>query len=166
MKFGKITSANVSTDALSLGGAIAGGALSGGLMTFVPQSQETLARGGMAFVGLLGAASVKPKTSVENLVKFALLGIGIRQSAELIKGFAGKEIQLTETSTASQKFVGGMVGLACPCDAAGTTPYLASPTINFPALRSAQALRNPQAMPLVREIYQEEAPQAVKVGAF
>lgn len=30
MKFGKITSANVSTDALSLGGAIAGGALSGG----------------------------------------------------------------------------------------------------------------------------------------
>lgn len=159
MKFGKITSANVSTDALSLGGAIAGGAISGGLMTFVPEKQETLARGGMAFVGLLGAASVKPKSSIENLVKFALLGIGIRQSAELIKGFAEKEIQISPESTASQKFVAGMTGLACPCD--GSTPYLASPTINFGALRNPQG-----ALPAVREVYEDEFAENVSTGNF
>lgn len=151
MKFGKITSANVSTNALSMGGAIAGGALSGGLMTFVPQKQALLARGGMAFVGLLGAASVKSKSSVENLVKFALLGIGIRQTAELIKGFAEKEIQVTETSTASQKFVAGMTGLACPGD---NTSYLAAPVIDF------SALRNPmEALPEGNNVYQNAETQ-------
>ena len=133
MKFGKITAANVSHDALSLGGALAGGALSGGIMTFVPQKQELLARGGMAAVGLLGAASLKAKSSAENLLKFALLGIGIRQASELITHFAGQQIQIDENSTAANKFVGGMVGLACPCD----QPALASPVINFPALRNA-----------------------------
>lgn len=117
-------------------------------MTFVPEKQALLARGGMAVVGLLGAASVKPKSSVENLVKFALLGIGIRQAAELIKGFAEKEIQVTEASTASQKFVAGMTGLACPCD---TTSYLAAPVIDF------SALRNPvESISQVSEVYQEE----------
>src|SRR5690606_2339597 len=107
---------NVSHDALSLGGALAGGALSGGIMTFVPEKQALLAKGGMAAVGLLGAASLKGKSSAENLVKFALLGIGIRQGSELIKHFAGQQIQIDETSTAANKFVGGMVGLASPCE--------------------------------------------------
>lgn len=146
MKFGKITAANVSHDALSLGGALAGGALSGGIMTFVPEKQALLAKGGMAAVGLLGAASLKGKTSAENLVKFALLGIGIRQGSELIKHFAGRQITIDETSTAANKFVGGMVGLACPCD---HVPALASPVINFPALRSADPYQ-------VQASYQEE----------
>lgn len=135
MKFGKITADNVSHDALSLGGALAGGALSGGIMTFVPEKQALLARGGMAGIGLLGAASLKGKSSAENLVKYALLGIGIAQGSALIKHFAGKSMHIDATSTASQKFVGGMVGLACPCN----TPALASPVINFAALRSASS---------------------------
>lgn len=130
MKFGKITAENVSHDALSLGGALAGGALSNGLMTFVPEKQALLARGGMAGIGLLGAATLKAKSSTENLVKFALLGIGIAQGAALIKHFAGQSMQIDQSSQAS-KFVGGMVGLACP-----NYPALASPMINFPALRS------------------------------
>ena len=138
MKFGKITAANVSHDALSLGGALAGGALSGGLMTFVPQNQALLAKGGMTAVGLLGAASLKGKTSAETLVKFALLGIGIRQGSELIKHFAGQQIHIDESSTTANRFVGGMVGLACPCN---DVPALASPVINFPALRSAGAFQ-------------------------
>ncbi len=138
MKFGKITTANVSHDALSLGGALAGGALSGGIMTFVPQKQELLARGGMTAVGLLGAASLKGKSSAENLVKFGLLGIAISQGSALIKHFASQQITIDENSTAANKFVGGMVGLACPCE---NTPSLASPVINFPALRNADGVR-------------------------
>lgn len=134
MNFGNITTANVSHNAISLAGALAGGALSGGAMTFVPQKQELLARGGMTVVGLLGAASLKGKSSVDALVKFALLGMGIRQGSELIKKFAAPQITIDETATASQKFIGGMVGLACPCD---DVPALASPVISFPALRNA-----------------------------
>ena len=133
MKFGKITADNVSHDALSLGGALAGGALSGGIMTFVPEKQALLARGGMAGIGLLGAATLKAKSSTENLVKFALLGIGIAQGSALIKHFAGQSMQFDQSSTPSQKFVGGMVGLAWPCD---TPVALDSPMINFPALTS------------------------------
>lgn len=153
MKFGKITAANVSHNALSVGGALAGGALSGGIMTFVPAKQELLARGGMTAVGLLGAASLKGKSSVETLVKMALLGIGIRQGSELIKKFAAPQISIDETSTASQKFVGGMAGLACPCD---NVPALASPVINFPALR------NPGYQ--LEESYQEEG--SSQISAF
>lgn len=156
MKFGKITTDNVSHDALSLGGALAGGALSGGIMTFVPQKQELLARGGMSAVGLLGAASLKGKSSAENLVKFILLGMGIRQGSELIKSFAAKEIQISEASTASQKFVGGMVGLACPCD---EEPYLASPVINFPALGNPSEMYND--MEPVSAYQSEEVPAGV-----
>lgn len=153
MKFGKIKAENVSHDALSLGGAVAGGALSGGLMTFVPAEQELLARGGMAVIGLAGAASLKAKSSAENLVKFALLGIGIAQGSALIKHFASKQISINETSTASQKFVGGMVGLACPCD----QPALGSPVIDF------GALRNPQGFIESEATYQDNTASA---GAF
>ncbi len=157
MKFGKITADNVSHDALSLGGALAGGALSGGIMTFVPEKQALLARGGMAGIGLLGAASVKGKSSAENLVKYALLGIGIAQGSALIKHFAGQSMQIDETSTASQKFVGGMVGLACPCD----TPALASPVINFAALRSANSNGS-----FLQDTYQDAVVDYVPSGAF
>lgn len=158
MKFGKITADNVSHDALSLGGVLAGGALSGGIMTFVPEKQQVLARGGMVGIGLLGAASVKGKSSAENLVKFALLGIGIAQGSALIKHFANKSMTIDATSTASQKFVGGMVGLACPCE----TPALASPVINFAALRSANV--NPS---FIQESYQAEVIEdEVSAGAF
>lgn len=158
MKFGKITADNVSHDALSLGGVLAGGALSGGIMTFVPEKQQVLARGGMVGIGLLGAASVKGKSSTENLVKFALLGIGIAQGSALIKHFASKSINVDATSTASQKFVGGMVGLACPCD----NPALASPVINFAALRNANV--NPA---YIQETYQAEVIEdGVSAGAF
>ena len=134
MKFGKITSANGSSNALAMGGALAGGALSGGLMTFVPAEQEVLARGGMAVVGLAGAASIKGTTSAERLVKFGLLGIAIAQGTALVNKFAQKQVTINETSTASQRFVGGMVGLACPCE--GSFAALASPVINFAALDS------------------------------
>jgi len=154
MKFGKITSQNVSTDALSLGGALAGGAISNGLMTFVPEKQEVLARGGMALTGLLGAASVKGTNSTENVVKFLLLGFGIAQGAALIKKFAAKEIQIDETSTASQKFVAGMVGLACPCE--NNYPALASPVINFAALRN----------PYEAQGDWNAAPEVQTIGAF
>ena len=157
MKFGKITADNVSHDALSLGGALAGGALSGGIMTFVPEKQAMLARGGMAGIGLLGAASIKGKSSTENLVKFALLGIGIAQGSALIKHFAGKSMQIDAASTASQKFVGGMVGLACPC----YSPSLASPVINFAALRSANSVG-----PFLQETYQDAVVDYVPSGAF
>jgi hypothetical protein len=140
MKFGKITSQNVSTNALSLGGALAGGAISNGLMTFVPEKQELLARGGMAFTGLLGAASVKGTKSTDKVVKFLLLGIGIAQGTALVKKYAAKAIQVDETSTASEKFVAGMVGLGCPCE--GSYPALASPIINFAALDSPSANYN------------------------
>lgn len=157
MKFGKITAANVSTDALSLGGALAGGALSNGIMTFVPQEQEVLARSGMAGVGLLGAASVKGKTSTSNLVKFALLGFGIAQGSALIKHFASQQMNINENSTASQRFVGGMVGLACPCSGGA----LASPVINFGALKSP-------GVPQIGDSFsnQEVETQQVQVGAF
>lgn len=157
MKFGKITADNVSHDALSLGGVLAGGALSGGIMTFVPEKQQVLARGGMVGIGLLGAASVKGKSSTENLVKFALLGIGIAQGSALIKHFASQSMTIDTTSTASQKFVGGMVGLACPC-----SPSLASPVINFAALRNANG--GPS---LIQESYHAEiVGDEVSAGAF
>lgn len=129
MKFGKITSANVSSNALAMGGALAGGALSNGLMTFVPAEQEVLARGGMTVVGLAGAASIKGTTSAERLVKFGLLGFAIAQGTALVNKFAQKQMDINETSTASQRFVGGMVGLACPCE--GAYPALAAPVLNF-----------------------------------
>ncbi len=134
MKFGKITAENVSYNALSLGGAIAGGALSNGLMTFVPAEQVLLARSGIAVVGLAGAASIKGKTSADNLVKGALLGLSIAQGVALVKKYAGDQITIDENSTASQKFVAGAVGLGCPNDNVGSYPALASPVINFPAL--------------------------------
>ena len=139
MKFGKITSAKVSHDAISLVGGLAGGAVSGGIMTFVPEKQKLLARGGMAGIGLLGAASLKGNTSAENLVKFALLGVAVAQGTALINHFASQQITIDENSTAANKFVGGMVGLGCPCDE--SQPALASPVINFPALRNADGVR-------------------------
>jgi hypothetical protein len=138
MKFGKITSKNVSTDALYLGGALAGGALSGGLMTFVPNEQEVLARGGMVGIGLLGAASVKGTSSADKVVKFLLLGMGIAQGAALIKKYAADSITIDAASTAPEKFVGGMVGLGCPCNGNGSYPALASPVINFAALSNSR----------------------------
>lgn len=134
MKFGKITAGNVSHNALSLGGVLAGGALSNGLMTFVPAEQVLLARGGMTVVGLAGAASIKGKSSSDNLVKFALLGLAVAQGTALVKKYVGDQVTIDENSTASQKFVGGMVGLGCPDDNVGSYPALASPVINFPAL--------------------------------
>lgn len=162
MKFGKITSQKVSHDALSLGGAVAGGALSGGLMTLVPAEQEVLARGGMAAIGLFGASSVKGATSSENLVKFALLGIGIKQTLELIKHFGAQSVTIDETSTASQKFVGGTLGLACPCE--DEMPALAAPTINFAALKGGMV--NPQISEVYQEGNQEMEPKAITAGAF
>jgi hypothetical protein len=132
MKFGKITSQNVSTNAISVAGALAGGAISNGLMTLVPEKQELLARGGMAVTGLVGAASVKGTNSTEKLVKFLLLGFGIAQGAALIKKFSADQIQIDESSSASEKFVAGMAGLACPCE--DNYAALASPVINFAAL--------------------------------
>lgn len=153
MKFGKITAENVSHNALSLGGALAGGALSGGIMTFVPEKQALLAKGGMAVVGLVGAASIKAKSSAENLVKFILLGAAIRQGTELITHVVKDKITV-DPASASSKFVGGMVGLACPCE---TAPYLASPVINFPALG------NPYQEEVVDQQY---ATEELPAGAF
>src|SRR5690554_3801164 len=132
MKFGKITAENVSRDAISLGGAVIGGALSGGAMTFVPEKQALLARGGMTAVSLLGAASLKGKTTTENLVRFALLGVGITQGAQLVKHFASQHIAVDANSSAGEKFLAGAMGLACPCGV--NSPALASPVIDFPAL--------------------------------
>ena len=162
MKFGKITSQKVSHDALSLGGALAGGALSGGLMTLVPADQKLYVRGGMVLTGLLGAASVKGATSAENAVKFALLGIGVRQAAELIKHFGSKSVTVDENSTSSEKFVAGTLGLACPCE---DTPALAAPTINFAALKGAMP------MPQIDSVYQDPAAventdHEIMAGAF
>jgi hypothetical protein len=134
MKFGKITAGNVSHDALSLGGVLAGGALSNGLMTFVPADQVLLARGGMTAIGLAGAASIKGKSSSDNLVKFALLGFAVAQGTALVKKYAGDQVQIDEASTSSEKFVAGMVGLGCACDGGDSPALGASPIINFPAL--------------------------------
>lgn len=158
MKFGKITSAKVSQNALSLGGAVGGGALSGGLMTLVPAEQKTLARAGVTGLSLLGAASLNPKTSAETLVQFALIGMAIRQSSELIKEFANKEIQVTPESTTSEKFVAGMAGLACPCEDT-TMPALASPIIDFAAL-------NPVKQPVLNEFNQTEEVVEVSSNIF
>lgn len=152
MKFGKITAENVSHNALSLGGALAGGALSGGIMTLVPEKQALLAKGGMAVVGLVGAASIKAKSSAENLVKFILLGVAIRQGSELITHVVKDQITVDPASTSS-KFVGGMVGLACPCD----YPALGSPVISFPALM------NPYEG---QEVVEEYAAEELPAGAF
>ena len=141
MKFGKITSKNVSQDALALGGALGGGALSGGIVTLVPEEQKTMARGGITALSLVGASSLKGTTSTEKLVKFLMIGMAIRQGSELIKEFAGKEIQLTEESSTSQKFVGGMVGLACPCEEQNNGALRAAPVINFEDLPGRAPVR-------------------------
>lgn len=137
MKIGKVTSASISNEALSLGSAVAGGAVSGGLMTLVPAEHKLVARGGMSVVGLLGASVIKGKGTIDTLAKFALLGLGIQQAGELVKHFASQSISIDETSTASQKFLGGMVGLACPCD---DYPALASPVVSFPPVASRSAI--------------------------
>lgn len=156
MKFGKITSAKVAENALILGGAFGGGAISGGLVTLVPEEQKLYARGGMMLLGVLGASALKPKTSGETLVQAIAIGMAIRQTSELVKHFAAKEIQVTPESTASQKFVAGAAGLACPCDSAPR--MLASPVIDFPMLTG---VRNPQ----IESVYQEVADEATEVSS-
>lgn len=131
MKMTKITSAGLSNEALSLASAVAGGAVSGGLMTLVPSEHQLVARGGISVVSIVGAASIKGKGTLETLARFALLGMGVQQAGALVKHFAAPSITVDETSTAGQKFLGGMVGLGCPGD---DLPMLASPVINFPSL--------------------------------
>lgn len=132
MKFGKITSAKAAENALVLGGALGGGALSGGLMTLVPQEQKIYARGGVTVLSVLGAASMKPKTSAETLVQALLIGMGIRQASEAIRDLTKDKIQVTAESSTTDKFVAGMAGLACPCEE--STTMLAAPVIDFPKL--------------------------------
>lgn len=152
MKFGKITSKKASDSAISLGGALAGGALSGGLVTLVPQEQKNYARGGILAAGVLGAASLKGATTTEKMVQMALIGMAISQGSALIKHFAEPEIQVSAESSASQKFVAGMVGLACPeCDQAALRA--AAPVINFDDI---------QEEPLkIEESYQEQEVEPV-----
>jgi len=129
MNFGKITSAKVAENGLVLGGAFSGGAISGGIMTLVPEPQKLYARGGIVALALLGASALKPKTSGETLVQAIAIGMAIRQTSELVKGFAQDQIQVTDQSTTSDKFIAGMAGLACPCE--NSQAMLASPVINF-----------------------------------
>jgi len=136
MKFGKITSKKASDSAISLGGAVAGGALSGGIVAIVPQEQKIYARGGILAAGVLGAASLKGATTTEKMVQMALLGMAIAQGGALIKHFAEPSIQVTAESTGSEKFVAGMVGLACPdCDQNYSALRSAAPVINFDDIR-------------------------------
>ncbi|MDT0689366.1 hypothetical protein RM549_06185 [Salegentibacter sp. F188] len=160
MKFGKITSKTVSSNAVSFGGAIAGGALSGGIVTLVPDEQKIYARGGIAAAGLLGAAAVKGTSSSDNLVKFLLVGMAIRQGTEMIKEFAEKEMQpVDESTTTANKFVAGMVGLACPdCDN-HVRALNAAPVINFDDISSERPT------PRIAALY-SEAPQREVSGMF
>lgn len=156
MNFGKITSAKVAENGLVLGGAFSGGALSGGIMTLVPEPQKLYARGGIVALALLGASALKPKTSGETLVQAIAIGMAIRQTSELIKGFAQDQIQVTAESTTSDKFIAGMAGLACPCEGENI-PMLASPVINFADITSVT--------PQLEENYQTEAVE-VSSGMF
>ena len=66
----------------------------------------------------------------------ALLGMAIAQGGALIKHFAEPSIQVTAESTGSEKFVAGMVGLACPeCDQNYSALRSAAPVINFDNIR-------------------------------
>ncbi|MGB7841157.1 MAG: hypothetical protein WBL21_00090 [Salinimicrobium sp.] len=138
MKFGKITSKNVSQNAVTLAGALAGGAVSGGIVTMVPAQQKLYARAGITAAGLLGAAAVKGTGSGDQLVKFLLAGMAIRQGAEMIKEFAQKQMApVDESTTVANKFVAGMVGLACPCENSYGA-LNAAPVINFDALPASR----------------------------
>lgn len=163
MKFGKITSAKVAENALVLGGAFGGGAISGGLVTMVPQEQQIYARGGMVALGVLGASALKPKTSGETLVQALAIGMAIRQTSELVKHFAQDQIQVTAESSASEKFMAGAAGLACPCEDNQT--MLASPVIDFPSLPGKAMPTLPQ----IEKVYPGEdsrEPVAADAGMF
>jgi hypothetical protein len=153
MKFGKITSKNVSHNAIALGGALGGGALSGGLVTLVPQEQKIYARGGITVAGLLGASAIKGTTSVEKVVKFLLLGMSIRQGFDLVKELAEPSIQVDQDSTGGDKFVAGMVGLACPSEE--FSALRAAPVINFDQLPAKQEAAQ------IEESYEQEQEQPV-----
>ena len=122
----------------------------------VPAEQKLYARGGMMLLGVLGASALKPKTSGETLVQAIAIGMAIRQTSELVKHFAQKEIQVTPESTTSEKFVAGAAGLACPCDS--NQPMLASPVIDFPMLAG---VRTPQ----IESVYREEPADVSEVSS-
>ncbi|MDT0643697.1 hypothetical protein RM553_12715 [Zunongwangia sp. F363] len=150
MKFGKITSKTASSSALTLGGAVAGGAVSGGIVAMVPAEQKTYARAGIVAAGTLGAAAVKGTTTGDQVAKFLLLGMAFSQGAALIKEAAAKQMEpVTESTTTANKFVAGMVGLACPCDE--QRPMLAAPVINFDKLPAQRPT------PQIQEVYKEAA---------
>ena len=152
MKFGKITSKNVSQNALTLAGALAGGAVSGGIVTMVPAQQKLYARAGITAVGALGAAAVKGTGAADQLVKFVLIGMAIRQGAEMIKEGLEPHVQVDENATTANKFVAGMVGLACPCENAYGA-LNAAPVINFDALPARSS------MPQINEVHASERAQ-------
>ena len=138
MKIGKISIANISQEAVSFGGAVLGGAVSDGAMAIIPAEHKTVARYGMTGGGILLASVVKGKDSLSQALKMAGIGIAVKQGLAVIREFAEGQITIDETSTAS-KFVGGAVGLACPCDGGGYYPALnAAPVINFDPVQRIQ----------------------------
>ncbi|SFB72252.1 hypothetical protein SAMN04487907_101259 [Zunongwangia mangrovi] len=131
MKIGKISLANISTEAVSFGGAVLGGAVSDGAMAIIPAEHKTAARYGMTGGGILLASIVKGKDSISQALKMAGIGIAVKQGLAAIRDFAEGQISVDDTSMAS-RFVGGAVGLACPCESGGSyTALNAAPVINF-----------------------------------
>ncbi|WP_417885332.1 hypothetical protein [Zunongwangia sp.] len=132
MKIGKISLANISNETVSFGGAVLGGAVSDGVMAIVPADQKTVARYGMTGGDVVLASLVKGKDSISQIVKMAGIGIAVKQGLAVIRDFAEGQISVDENSLAS-KFVGGAVGLACPCEYenGNYSKLSAAPAINF-----------------------------------
>ncbi len=121
--------------AIDLGSALGGGMLSNGLMTLVPESQAKnliYIKGGAAAAALVGMAATDVKKA--SWLKSAFLGMAIAQGLGLVQEL-GKKVVKTEANPegTDSKFIAGVFGLACPCDAANDTTerqYVQMPALN------------------------------------
>ena len=132
MKFGKLSVSNVSQEAASFGGAVLGAAVSYGAIALVPAEQKQMAQIGMTAGGIVLASVVKGKSTADVMLKLSGIGIAVKQGLNLLRDFAADKVTVDSSSMAS-KFVGGTVGLACPCEQGLNFPglKLTPPSLNF-----------------------------------